>query len=134
MCGSAHLQEHDEAVFTVRSGGKWGTIKQNPRLDRRPCFGEIAPRKDEIVNKPVKPKAARRIIWINVLTVISAAILIGAEVFGAAFAGSWAVASLFNLGAIGAHILEVIFFACGILIMAAFIRAAQRVEPFTASE
>jgi hypothetical protein len=92
------------------------------------------PRKDEIVNKPVKPTAARRIIWLNVLTVISAAILIGAEVFGAAFAGSWAVASLFNLGAIGAHILEVIFFSCGLLIMAAFIRAAQRVEPFTAPE
>ena len=86
------------------------------------------------MNKPVKPTPARRIIWINVLTVISAAILIGAEVFGAAFAGSWAVASLFNLGAIGAHILEVIFFSCGLLIMAAFIRAAKRVEPFTASK
>jgi hypothetical protein len=95
---------------------------------------KIARRKDEIVNKPAKPSAGRRIIWINVLTVISAAILIGAEVFGAAFAGSWAVASLFNLGAIGAHILEVIFFSCGLLIMAAFIRAAQRVEPFTAPE
>ena len=32
-----------------------------------------------------KPRG-RRIIWHNVLTVISAAILIGAEVFGAAFA------------------------------------------------
>jgi hypothetical protein len=30
----------------------------------------------------------RRILWKNVLTVVSAAILIGAEVFGAAFAGS----------------------------------------------
>ena len=86
------------------------------------------------MNKPVNPKAARRILWINVLTVISAAILIGAEVFGAAFAGSWAVASLFNLGTIGAYILEIIFFSCGILIMVAFVRAAQRVEPFTASE
>ena len=31
---------------------------------------------------------SRRILWLNVLTVISAAILISAEVFGAAFAGS----------------------------------------------
>lgn len=85
------------------------------------------------MNKP-KPKAARRIIWINVLTVISAAILIGAEVFGAAFAGSWAVATLFDLGAIGGYILQVIFVSCGIFVMVAFIRAAQRVEPFTASE
>jgi len=36
----------------------------------------------------------RRILWKNVLTVVSAAILIGAEVFGAAFAGSWAIATL----------------------------------------
>ena len=34
----------------------------------------------------------RRINWLNVTTVVSAAILIGAEVFGAAFAGSWAIA------------------------------------------
>ena len=38
----------------------------------------------------------RRIVWLNVITVISAAILIGAEVFGAAFAGSWAIATLFD--------------------------------------
>ncbi len=41
----------------------------------------------------------RSIRWLNVLTVISAAILIGAEVFGAAFASSWALATLFDLGA-----------------------------------
>ncbi len=45
---------------------------------------------------------SRRIVWLNVITVISAAILIGAEVFGAAFAGSWALATLFDLGGIGA--------------------------------
>ena len=32
-------------------------------------------------------KASREIYWPSVITVISAAILIGAEVFGAAFAG-----------------------------------------------
>ena len=40
----------------------------------------------------------RRILWLNVLTVVSAAILISAEVFGAAFAGGWAVANLFEFG------------------------------------
>ena len=35
-----------------------------------------------------------RIYWPSVITVISAAILIGAEVFGAAFAGGWALAIL----------------------------------------
>ncbi len=42
----------------------------------------------------------KRIKWLNVLTVVSAAILIGAEVFGAAFAGSWAISSLLSVGAL----------------------------------
>ena len=49
----------------------------------------------------------RKIIWIHVLTVVSAAVLIGAEVFGAAFAGSWALANLFGLGPTGALILDI---------------------------
>jgi hypothetical protein len=73
----------------------------------------------------------RRIAWQNLLTVISAAILIGAEVFGAAFAGGWAVANLFDLGPYGVHIMQGLFFLCGIAVMIAFIRNAQRVEPFT---
>jgi hypothetical protein len=75
--------------------------------------------------------ASRRIIWPTVVTVISAAILIGAEVFGAAFAGGWALAILFGLGETGTHILQAVLFGLGVLIMAAFIRAAQRIEPFT---
>ena len=74
---------------------------------------------------------SRRILWRNVSTVISAAILIGAEVFGAAFAGGWAVGSLFNLGPYGVHIAQAVFFACGIAVMVAFMRHAQRIEPFT---
>ena len=77
------------------------------------------------------PSTARQIIWPSVITVISAAILIGAEVFGAAFAGGWALAILFGLDNTGAHILQAALFATGVVIMAAFIRAAQRVEPFT---
>ena len=38
--------------------------------------------------------SSRQIVWPSVITVISAAILIGAEVFGAAFAGGWALAIL----------------------------------------
>ncbi len=61
---------------------------------------------------PETPKKAggRRIIWQNVLTVVSAAILISAEVFGAAFAGGWAVASLFEFGIDGVHVIQAIFF------------------------
>jgi len=78
--------------------------------------------------------ASSRIVWLNVITVISAAILIGAEVFGAAFAGSWAIATLFDLGGIGQRILDGIFVLCGIAIMAQFVRAAHRIEPFTARD
>jgi hypothetical protein len=76
----------------------------------------------------------RRILWLNVITVVSAAILIGAEVFGAAFAGSWAIATLFDLGGLGARVLDIVFVLCGFAIMAQFIRAARRIEPFTARD
>lgn len=76
------------------------------------------------------PNGNRRIAWQNVLTVFSAAILIGAEVFGAAFAGGWALAILFDLGDTGAHIVQAVLFAIGVFVMISFIRAAQRVEPF----
>ena len=69
--------------------------------------------------------------WPSVITVISAAILISAEVFGAAFAGGWALAILLGLDNAGAHVLQAVLFAIGVLVMVAFVRAAQRVEPFT---
>jgi len=73
----------------------------------------------------------KSIRWLNVLTVISAAILIGAEVFGAAFASSWALATLFDLGHIGQRVLDGLFVVCGIAVMAQFIRFAHMIEPFT---
>ena len=81
---------------------------------------------DATVQKP----RGRRIIWLNVLTVISAAILIAAEVFGAAFAGGWAFATLFQLGEYGVYVLQAAFFLVGIAVMARFIFNARRVEPF----
>jgi hypothetical protein len=73
----------------------------------------------------------RRINWVNVSTVLSAAILIAAEVFGAAFAGGWAFGNLFGLGEYGTYVLQVLFFVLGIVVMGAFIRAGMRIEPFT---
>ena len=80
---------------------------------------------------PQPSTQARQIAWPSVITVISAAILIGAEVFGAAFAGGWAVANLLDLGPYGVHILQGIFFLCGIAVMVTFIQNARQVEPFT---
>ena len=78
-------------------------------------------------------KAPRRILWQNVSTVLSAAILISAEVFGAAFAGGWAVANLVGLGDYGVYALQIIFFLVGLFVMANFVRNAMRIEPFTTS-
>ena len=102
-------------------------------LDSGGLFREIAPpnRIRKNMSSQPSPTSARQIVWPSVVTVISAAILIGAEVFGAAFAGGWALAILFGLDDTGAHILQAVLFAAGVFIMAAFIRAAQRVEPFT---
>jgi hypothetical protein len=96
-------------------------------LDPLAAFGDIAP-----IVREISMAQGRRIVWVNVITVISAAILIGAEVFGAAFAGSWAIATLFDLGSFGARVLDIIFVFCGIAIMAQFIRNAHLIEPFTA--
>jgi hypothetical protein len=73
----------------------------------------------------------KRINWINISTVLSAATLIAAEVFGAAFAGGWALGNLFSLGDYGTYILQILFFILGLVIMAAFVRNGMRVEPFT---
>jgi len=79
----------------------------------------------------VQKPASRRINWLNVLTVVSAAILIAAEVFGAAYAAGWAFANLFHIGDYSVHIFQGIFFLCGIAVMVRFIVNAQRIEPFT---
>lgn len=76
-------------------------------------------------------RGASRINWINVSTVLSAAILIAAEVFGAAFAGGWAFGNLFGLGEYGTYGLQVVFFVLGLAVMIAFVRNGMRIEPFT---
>ena len=73
---------------------------------------------------------SRSINWLNVSTVISAAILIGAEVFGAAFAAAWAIATLFGLEPMVQYALDALLSAVGILLMFNFMRSAMRVEPF----
>jgi hypothetical protein len=78
--------------------------------------------------------SGRRIVWQSVITVLSAAVLISAEVFGAAFAGGWALASLMGFGDIGVYVFQVIFFIAGVAVMVAFVRNGMHVEPFTAPE
>ena len=72
----------------------------------------------------------RRILWQNVSTVMSAAVLISAEVFGAAFAGGWALANVLGLGDVGVYAVQIALFIVGLAVMASFVRNAMRVEPF----
>ena len=85
----------------------------------------------EATQKTTTPAGGRRIIWMNVMTVVSAAILIGAEVFGAAFAGSWAMTKMFGLSDTAGRVFDVGFLALGAYIMYKFVRFAQKVEPFS---
>ena len=81
----------------------------------------------DTVSKPV----SRRIVWPNVLTVLGATVLIGAEVFGAAFAGGWAIANLFGLGLIGEYVVQTVFMVVGAIAMTRFVRGSMKIEPFT---
>jgi hypothetical protein len=105
-------------------------------LDRAGAFVDSAAAgraRPEILRmkSPAESPRGRRVNWTNVVTVLSAAILISAEVFGAAFAGGWALAVLMGLGDYGVYALQIVFFLIGMAVMASFIRGARRVEPFT---
>ena len=77
-------------------------------------------------------KTRRRVNWAHILTVASAAILIGAEVFCGALAFGWALSSLFGIeysfGPYGVYAVQFLLCAAGVFVMAAFFRTALRAE------
>ncbi|HVT55390.1 MAG TPA: hypothetical protein VHD34_05010 [Xanthobacteraceae bacterium] len=73
---------------------------------------------------------SRGMNWTNVITVVSAAILIGTEIIGAGFATGWAIAGLFGLGDIGAYVLQALFGVLACYIIFNFVRRAMKIEPF----
>jgi hypothetical protein len=73
---------------------------------------------------------AGRVNWISVVTVISAAVLLGTEVIGAAIATGWAIAGWLGVGDVGAYVLEAVLGLGGLAVVIAFVRAAARIEPF----
>jgi hypothetical protein len=72
----------------------------------------------------------RGIHWTNVITVLSAAILIGAEFVVASLALGWAIADRTGLGDIFAYVLQAIFLAAACVIIFNFVRRAAKIEPF----
>ena len=67
--------------------------------------------------------------WQNLLTVISVLILIGAEVFGVALAGAWAIAGLFELGDVVSYVLMAVFCLIGVYALVVLWRRAVLIEP-----
>ena len=77
----------------------------------------------DTVKKPAK------INWTNLITIVSAAILIGVEVIGIGLATGWALAALFGFGkTIEAMLMGVFALGAGVFTWS-FVRNAARIEP-----
>ena len=61
--------------------------------------------------------------WINVLTIVSVAVLVGTELVGAAGAAGWAIGGLFQLGDLITHILEVALILLALFGLTRFLQA-----------
>ena len=85
-----------------------------------------------------EPEDRGRLNWTHISTVISAGVLIGTEVFGAAYAAGWALGELLDLdyylGPYGTYLLQVFFCVGGVYLMARFFRIAFGVEPINGHE
>ncbi len=65
----------------------------------------------------------------NLVTIISAAILVGTEILGAALAFGWAMGSLFDLGDVAKDVLIVICLLAGAYGIWRFVVGAAKIEP-----
>jgi hypothetical protein len=74
------------------------------------------------------PKSGR-INWQNLVTVGSAAVLIGTMVIGLGLATGWAIAGMLGLGEIGTYVIEALFVGIAAASIVSFWRTAMRVEP-----
>jgi hypothetical protein len=70
-----------------------------------------------------------RINWTNLLTVGSAAILVGAMILALGFSTGWALAGMFGLGETGTWVVEAILVGVAAAGVAAFWRLATSIEP-----
>ncbi|MGL5361632.1 MAG: hypothetical protein ACRDBH_02035 [Bosea sp. (in: a-proteobacteria)] len=80
-------------------------------------------------DETIKTMATAQTNWKNLGTIVSLAILVGTEVLGVALAAGWALGGIFDLGQTITIAMMVVFAACGVFGMVAFIRNAITVEP-----
>jgi hypothetical protein len=74
-------------------------------------------------------KKPGRFNWLNLMTVVSAAILTGVEVIGIGIATGWALAVLFGLGKTVEYGLQAVFALGALFFTVSFVRNAIKVEP-----
>jgi hypothetical protein len=70
----------------------------------------------------------KRVSWINLLTVTSIVVLVGSEVFGAAYAGGWALAHLLGFEEFIYPVIAV-FCGAGAYAMALLLKSCLLVDP-----
>jgi predicted membrane channel-forming protein YqfA (hemolysin III family) len=75
--------------------------------------------------------AARRTNWRNLIMVVSLGILIAVELFGVALASGWALAGLFELGAIVSYVLMALFSLLAGYAMINLMRRVLKIERLT---
>ncbi len=72
--------------------------------------------------------SVKPINWLNISTLASVAILVGAELIGAAAAAGWAIGGLFFLGTLITHLLQAAFVLLALVGLFYFLRAAMAHE------
>ncbi|MBX3521543.1 MAG: hypothetical protein KF835_16155 [Xanthobacteraceae bacterium] len=70
-----------------------------------------------------------RINWVNLITIVSAAVLIGVEVIGIGLATGWALAALFGFNKVLEAILMGVFALGAGAFTWSFVRNAAKIEP-----
>jgi hypothetical protein len=73
-------------------------------------------------------KKQGRIVWPNLITIVSLAILIGTMIVGLGLATGWAIAGALGLGEIGTYVIEAMFVCLAAAVIVAFWRKATSIE------
>jgi hypothetical protein len=70
----------------------------------------------------------------HAITIISLVVVIAVQVFIVSYAAAWVVSHVFEFDTRGRGAAQTIFLGSGAALIAAFVRQANRVEPFTRLE
>ncbi len=85
----------------------------------------------EVHVSPDVRASGRSVNWRNMISWVSVGILVGTEVFGALFAGAWALGGTLELPPTLQWILYGLALAGSVAIMVPFLRRAASIDPLT---